>query len=211
MSHSTPCSRCKKTKNISEFYKDLRATNGLQSCCIECQKKWNKENSERLSAKKREWRKSPEVKIRLAKASKEYAKDNPEVMAQHRKKYYLANKDKVRQAFAKWAKENPERIKENKKRATQANPALYRSYSATRRARMRNAQMFLITKKEYKKLYSTDCFYCGNSANSIDHVIPLSRGGSHSIGNLVPACLHCNCSKKDKTIMEWRRRADLTN
>ncbi len=36
------CSKCKKTKKISEYYKSVSRYDGLQSCCIECQKKWQK-------------------------------------------------------------------------------------------------------------------------------------------------------------------------
>lgn len=36
------------------------------------------------------------------------------------------------------------------------------------------------------------CFYCGNVAQSIDHIIPWSQGGSHHPLNLVAACTPCN-------------------
>lgn len=39
-----------------------------------------------------------------------------------------------------------------------------------------------------------------------DHVVPLSRGGTHSIGNLIAACRNCNLSKGRSTVMEWKRR-----
>lgn len=39
---------------------------------------------------------------------------------------------------------------------------------------------------------------CGQLATTADHVIPLARGGSHDITNLVPACLPCNSSRGGK-------------
>jgi 5-methylcytosine-specific restriction endonuclease McrA len=39
-----------------------------------------------------------------------------------------------------------------------------------------------------------------------DHIIPLARKGTHSIGNLVPACHACNASKGKKLISEWKGR-----
>ena len=38
---------------------------------------------------------------------------------------------------------------------------------------------------------------------SIDHVVPLSRGGKHEIENLLPACRSCNSSKGAKLLEEW--------
>lgn len=50
------------------------------------------------------------------------------------------------------------------------------------------------------------CFYCGSKPDrlTVDHIVPLSRGGHDTIGNRIPACLSCNSSKGAKTFMEWR-------
>ena len=39
------------------------------------------------------------------------------------------------------------------------------------------------------------CAYCGEEATSVDHVIPRSAGGDHSLSNLVACCLKCNGRK----------------
>jgi len=43
------------------------------------------------------------------------------------------------------------------------------------------------------------CQYCGGPADSIDHVLPRSRGGGHDWENLVAACRRCNLAKRDRT------------
>lgn len=43
------------------------------------------------------------------------------------------------------------------------------------------------------------CQYCGKTADSIDHVLPRSRGGPHSWENVAAACRPCNLSKRDRT------------
>ncbi|MHA7159413.1 HNH endonuclease [Glutamicibacter endophyticus] len=50
------------------------------------------------------------------------------------------------------------------------------------------------------------CAYCGRAANTIDHVIPRSRGGLNTWENLVAACLPCNGRKADKTLAQlgWK-------
>jgi 5-methylcytosine-specific restriction endonuclease McrA len=41
------------------------------------------------------------------------------------------------------------------------------------------------------------CQYCGAQAESIDHVVPRSRGGPHSWDNVVACCRRCNTKKED--------------
>ena len=52
------------------------------------------------------------------------------------------------------------------------------------------------------------CGYCGGSADTIDHVVPRSRGGAASWTNLVAACRGCNGTKDDQLLGElgWRLR-----
>ena len=74
-----------------------------------------------------------------------------------------------------------------------------------RRTRKLNNGVYLITNKEIEKLYDSSCYYCGSKEKiQIDHVIPISRGGQHSIGNIVPACMKCNVSKGNKYLFEWK-------
>lgn len=46
------------------------------------------------------------------------------------------------------------------------------------------------------------CAYCGTKADTVDHVIPRSRGGAHSWENCVAACSACNHRKADKLLSE---------
>lgn len=48
------------------------------------------------------------------------------------------------------------------------------------------------------------CAYCGDYATAVDHVIPVSRGGTNDRANLTPACRPCNEEKLDFTPDEWR-------
>lgn len=46
------------------------------------------------------------------------------------------------------------------------------------------------------------CQYCGGDAESIDHVVPRSRGGAHVWENVVAACRPCNAGKGDRLLSE---------
>lgn len=47
------------------------------------------------------------------------------------------------------------------------------------------------------------CVYCGKNANTVDHIIPRSKGGQDEADNLVPCCKSCNSSKKDKDLADF--------
>ena len=56
--------------------------------------------------------------------------------------------------------------------------------------------------------YNNCCAYCGKPLGdnvTIDHIIPIVRGGTNDIDNLVPCCRHCNSKKCDKTGDEFRK------
>ena len=62
-----------------------------------------------------------------------------------------------------------------------------------------------ISIKEWARLRQGKCTYCGQPGGEVDHIIPLARGGSHSIGNLTSSCRKCNSSKGMKLLIEWKR------
>ena len=53
------------------------------------------------------------------------------------------------------------------------------------------------------------CQYCGAHADSIDHVVPRSRGGLHTWDNVVAACRPCNVRKRDRMLKDSGMRLRL--
>lgn len=120
----------------------------------------------------------------------EYREKNKERLFAYQKEWVRQNKEKVRTNAARWTKNNPE------KNALK---------SSRRRAKIKQRETFLITDKELNRLYNNPCSHCGATEDiTLDHIIPVSRGGRHSIGNLQSLCLSCNSSKNSRTIMEWK-------
>ena len=68
-----------------------------------------------------------------------------------------------------------------------------------------------VTTAEVERMLAKPCAYCGAPSEHIDHIIPLSRGGRHSIGNLTGACAKCNKSKSNKLLVEWRLQRKENN
>ncbi len=58
-----------------------------------------------------------------------------------------------------------------------------------------------------RKIQMGQCHYChrrvGRKNLTMDHVVPLSRGGKSKKGNIVPACKTCNTKKKYLLPIEW--------
>lgn len=46
------------------------------------------------------------------------------------------------------------------------------------------------------------CQYCGHAAENVDHIVPRSRGGTHTWENVVAACKRCNTMKEDRLPQE---------
>ena len=61
-------------------------------------------------------------------------------------------------------------------------------------------------RKSLHEFTGNSCIYCGKTSESIDHVLPRSRGGLSITDNCVPACLSCNGSKTDNDAFEWYRK-----
>ncbi|MDE1429430.1 HNH endonuclease [Bacillus licheniformis] len=87
----------------------------------------------------------------------------------------------------------------NEKVAYIVNPKLIRKY---------------FDRETFRKLvfrrYGDSCFYCGDEATTIDHVIPKSQGGISSFSNCVPSCSQCNGAKGSMNVEEFLFYYDLS-
>jgi 5-methylcytosine-specific restriction endonuclease McrA len=70
------------------------------------------------------------------------------------------------------------------------------------RARVPMTRAALMHRDRYR------CSYCGGRAETIDHVVPRSRGGEHCWENCVACCARCNHRKADRLLSElgWKLR-----
>jgi len=71
-----------------------------------------------------------------------------------------------------------------------------------------------ISRSQMKKRWSDFDFsfaYCGHKpANpaelEVEHVVPISKRGPHTLSNIVPACKACNASKRSHDMVKWYRK-----
>lgn len=180
------CSKCKQTKPIDCFSKDKYCKDGIRKWCRTCRyeanKKWYANNKDEINAKQREWR------LKNPRKNSEYilrwvSKDGNRL---YRKKY-----------CARWKLENREKTREQ---------------GRIRRAREKNAKG-VISSKEWNdviKKLGKRCLCCGREDVPItmDHIVPLCLGGTHTIDNVQPLCVSCN-SRKHTKVIDYRKQDEV--
>lgn len=165
------------------------------STCVVCNRAISKKSAKKYkktSKKFKEYIKKYRNQEAVLKKEKEYSakwrEKNKVHVAEYRKKYYEKNKEILRM---------------NKKQYVKNNAELYRKYAQERRCRLLNAEgsynlkdiIEIIEGQGYK------CVYCEKEIKnkySIDHIIPLSKGGSNWPENIQLVCPSCNSRKKNK-------------
>lgn len=82
-----------------------------------------------------------------------------------------------------------------------------RQRNSERKARNRGNHTVNLKHGEIVKRFTAfdnSCCYCGSRQNiQVEHFIPRSKGGPHSIGNLLPACADCNKNKRASNPEDW--------
>lgn len=169
------CLDCGFDKPLDDYGKNSNNKDGKQSRCRAC-----------YNIKQRKyWNDNREKMNRL---QNDWRKRNPEKRKAQHLRYNEAHREERVATARKWGKENPERRAQIK---------------GSYRARKRSEALHVLP-REIRRLKASPCAVCGSQGPvDIDHVIPLAKGGRHSIGNLQPLCHSCNCSKSDKFFAEW--------
>lgn len=126
---------------------------------------------------------------------------------EHDRLYRERHPDRRRVSKRRWYEQHREMERAAYRRRYARDKAPHKAKEAKRRAAVTGA---VVTARDWRRLvarYRNRCAYCGRARPlEQDHVIPLSRGGRHSIGNLLPACASCNRSKQALLLVEWSNR-----
>lgn len=134
-----------------------------------------------LAESRRRYKEDAEYRERVAQQHKLYAARHPEKV-----------KDAARRGYRKRKTETPDYFAEQQRRA---------------RARAKGLTDLTLTLAEWREIlaqYDHRCAYCGSNRDiTMDHQVPIQRGGRHDKENVVPACRQCNASKRDMTVAEW--------
>ncbi len=69
-----------------------------------------------------------------------------------------------------------------------------------------DVKLLMVIRKQIFKRDNSTCQYCAQVGGrlELDHIIPISKGGSNFDNNLTTACFRCNRQKRDKTVEEFQ-------
>ena len=181
-----PCTKCGVRKPLEDFGPDKRRLDGKKSacrnCCRKAQNRYRAENQEHV----REIEK---------KAARRFAEKRPERRREISLKYARANRERISEYGKEYRKRFPDRIR-----------------AATQHARAKRAKApGSHTEADIKRqtlFQRKKCWWCFQPLESyhVDHLIPLSQGGSNGPENIVIACPSCNLQKNRRMPWEFNGR-----
>lgn len=195
-SHKT-CTKCGEEKPLEEFAAHERGLWGRRADCLACHRIYN-----------REYIQDPIKRKERLEAKRERRRKNNDAVVEQRRRYYEADKDYYRKKHREWLGKNKDYQREHYREwsKTPAGNAAIRRGSHARRVRLLEVQNDLTTEQIADLMQrATRCAYCKRPftkarIRTLDHVIPLAKGGPHTLSNIVIACKPCNCSKHDSVI-----------
>jgi 5-methylcytosine-specific restriction endonuclease McrA len=174
-------------------------------------------NVETVRAKKAAYCAANKEKIAEKKRS-DYLANRDAILASHRanpqikaymKAYRKENAEKLREQNTAWRLRNPERYEAMRQAWRDEHKAERAHQEGQRRVRKKgNGGSHTFAEWVAKcETFSWRCVYCDSGAQMTrDHDVPISRGGSDNIDNIVPACGSCNSSKGARTGAEFQLR-----
>lgn len=185
-----------------------------RGACYECsriqKKKYSEKNIEKIRYQKRQSYKRNFEKISLK------AKENYPKVKEERKKYlseyYKKNREKILQKASEYFNENKEKVYKYKKKWVKTEIGILNAKKG--KANRRKREDTYINRKELQEVIKKQpkCYWCNckidykNSKSfHFDHYVPLAKGGSNTVDNLVVSCPKCNMSKKAKDPYEFAK------
>ena len=127
--------------------------------------------------------------------------------------WYEANRQSVLERVADWKDNNRGRHLSSKKRWRERHGERVRQVTRQRRARLAETPVQPYTEADVYELYGRDCYLCGRLLDftitarepdqpTLDHVVPIVRGGSDTLDNVRPAHRGCNSWKGRRLLSE---------
>ncbi|RJU01983.1 hypothetical protein D6T65_05015 [Arthrobacter frigidicola] len=173
------CSKCRVDKTLAEFNKQAKSKDGHEYYCRPCKREYVASNKKRYSAYSQKWH-----------------AENAERKAKLQRAWVGANSQSKAEWQSKWKSDNAERVRE---------------YHNRRRALIAGTRAEVVDLGAVWEQSQAACYICceiidadlphpDRMSKSLDHIIPLSRGGLHVAENLAYVHLICNQRKNARLL-----------
>jgi 5-methylcytosine-specific restriction endonuclease McrA len=145
------------------------------------------------------WKKNS---VAIARRHKLSYDADPEISRARARQFYAEHTEECRARSTAYHRDNPEKIRAIQKAWRLANPEKARAKSKARKARKKGAPINDLTHAQWLEIQEGQkhrCYYGGKRCKgklTQDHIIPLSKGGSHTASNVIGACAVCNSKKQ---------------
>ena len=209
------CRDCHLTKPLDtdHFYKERSAFGWRPDCkvCTLAKKHaWNEANPERYKEGNRiqanryyhEHKNVNQPRVTKIHPAKTRATTPPtdEELTARKRAYKATHRDDIKQKARVYRAAHADAIQATIRAWRVKNPEKSQTYKANRRARELAVPINDLTPTQWqaiKEAFGHRCAYCGRKMKrlTMDHITPLSKGGSHTLSNVVPACQSCNSKK----------------
>lgn len=204
------CRACLKAKSPSDFWKKKTGRDGLMARCKICEQIAHRQSvAKHLSARRSyaaAWRAAHREEARQTSAA--WRMEDDERYRESRKRWVAANRSVVRDQHKRFYANHRDEINAKHRAYYYEHPESYALRRAQRRQREVSGGAMPSTSQLKGQLARQKgrCYWCRTlfvRTPHLDHVVPLSRGGSNVIDNLVYACAMCNLSRRARLPHEW--------
>lgn len=189
---SRTCIKCGKVKLFEEFVSDNRRKYGVQGECKDC------------------------VSIRRKVYVKEYNSINRDYVIEKKKEYREKHKDAILEKQKEYRKRNKHEIIQRQKQYSltiEGVETIRRARHKRKALKLKNGGSYTSTQwEDCKDFFNNNCAYSGQPIDCtnthIEHIRPLSKGGTSYIWNICPSLNTVNFSKGNKDMEKWYRKQE---
>jgi 5-methylcytosine-specific restriction endonuclease McrA len=142
---------------------------------------------------------------------RQWREKNREYVHAYMRGWHASNAAREQQYRISTREQSNARARKRWQRNAELERARTRAKSLKRRARLADACSAGVPVAFWQlvaECFGGVCAYCySRPGATIDHVVPIARGGRDEPGNVVPCCMRCNCSKGRRLLCEWETGA----
>lgn len=162
-------------------------------------RKWREANPDKVRKYRRttyenqKGRNPQEYRTKARKRQTNWRERNELRNCELQRESYARHKDQRLVEKKIYSEQFPDRIRANNKRQRAKRANAHIGDESTQK----------LTHEYWETLYHDPCSYCRSPTSTVDHIVSIKQGGTHTWDNLTAACASCNASKHTRSLWEF--------